>query len=120
MSRESYLLQPQTVETYEVTGGTDIILRKNIEKIEKTEMHEEKEIKCTMWECDEVQYQYKGKITEKEVKEKFEYWFEIAEGKSEIEAIDKDADTKNEPGVIERLEALENGLAELAEVMCNG
>ena len=44
----------------------------------------------------------------------------IAEGADEMEAIDEQAKADGEPTVMERLDALESGLAELAEVMCNG
>lgn len=120
MRRESYLLQPPKVEVYAVESGTDIILRQNIEEVEKTDIQEEKEVSYKVWECDEVQFRYPGSVTAEEILEKFAYWFAIADGEEEIKAIDKDAVAKSEPTVIERLDALESGLAELAEVMCNG
>ena len=39
MRRESYLSQPSAVEVYPVFSGTDVILRKNIEEVEKTEAY---------------------------------------------------------------------------------
>ena len=120
MRRESYLLQPQEVEVYPVSSGTDIILRKNIELVEKEEIQDKKERKYKIWQCDEVQYRYRGSVTKEEVENKIDYWLAIAEGKSEIEAMDEQGKSSGEPSVAERLEALENGLAELAEVMCNG
>ena len=129
MRRESYLSQPPAVETYPVFGGTDIILRQNMEQVEKEEQvnkdraeNDQTEEKRTyqVWECDETQYHYKGDVTAEEVTEKFAYWWNIAEGKTEIEALDKESEKLNEPTVAERLEALESGLAELAEVIASG
>lgn len=119
MRRESYLLQPPTVEIYTVDGGTDIILRKNIKLVEKEELHDDKTVATSVWECEEVQYRYKGTVSKEKVESKFDYWFAIAEGKSQLDAIDDQAIADNEPTVLERLDALESGLADLAEVMCN-
>lgn len=116
MRKESYLSQPLAVEVYNLNTGTDIILRRNMELVEK----EDQGTKYPSWECEEVQYRYKGTITKEEVESKFEYWWAIAEGKKEIDAIDDQAKENREPTVIERVEALESGLAELAEVMCGG
>lgn len=125
MKRESYLSQPPTVEIYPVFGGTDIILRRNLEQVEKEDQAEsedqnEETRTYQVWECDEVQYHHKGSVTAEEVTEKFAYWWEIAEGKTEMEALDKESEKRNEPSIKDRLEALESGLAELAEVITNG
>lgn len=120
MKKESYLEQPQAIELHEVDTGTDIILRRNIEQTEKEDIHDGETQKYTVWECEEVQYRYKGKVTADEVAQKLDYWWAIAEGMSEVEAIDDQAKKNNEPTVIERLEAIESGMAELAEVICNG
>ena len=42
MRKESYLSQPLAVEIYPVFSGTDIILRKNIELVEKEEIQDGK------------------------------------------------------------------------------
>ena len=120
MKRESYLSQPPAVEVYPVKNGTDIILRKNVEQVEKEESQDGEKRTYTCWECDEAQYRHKGIVTKEEVEEKFDYWFAIAEGKTEPEAADEQLISSNEPNLMERLEALENGLAELAEVICGG
>lgn len=120
MKRESYLSQPQPLEIYPVFSGTDIIMRKNIELVEKEEIHDGKKSNCKAWECDEVQYRYKGRIARDDIEKKFECWWDIAEGKTEVEAIDKESVLKKEPTVADRLDALESGLAELAEVIANG
>lgn len=116
MKKESYLEKPPAIELYEVENGTDIIIRKNMELVEK----EDQDMKYQSWECEEVQYRYKGTVTQKDVEDKLEYWWAIAEGKNEIDAINDQAKENNEPTVVERLEALESGLAELADVMCGG
>lgn len=79
MRRESYLSQPSKVEVYAVDTGTDIILRKNIEEVEKTDIQEGKEIAQKAWECDEVQLRYPGNVTAEEVESDFDYWFKKAE-----------------------------------------
>ena len=107
MRRESYLSQPPKVEVYAVESGTDVILRKNIEEVEKTDIQDGNENKYTVWECDEVQMRYKGELTKEIIEDNFDYYFELADGKDEVDAIDKDADTKGEPSVKERIEALE-------------
>lgn len=120
MKKESYLSQPQPLEVYPVFSGTDIIIRKNIKEVEKEEDQGEEVRKYKAWECEEVQYHHKTPVTKEEIKNKLEYWIAIAEGKKEIEAIDDQAKKDNEPTVAERLDALESGLTELAEVIANG
>lgn len=117
MRKECYLSQPPLIETYSVFGGTDIILRRNIEEMKKEEPEKTEQYIC--YECEEVQYRYNGEITEGEIKEKFEYWWALAEGKTEVDAINKDAEMKKSPTVEERIDALESGLADLAEVIAN-
>lgn len=107
MRRESYLSQPPKVEVYALESGTDAILRKNIEEVEKTDVQDGNENTYTVWECDEVQMRYKGNLTKERIEGNFDYYFELADGKDEVDAIDKDADTKGEPSVKERIEALE-------------
>ncbi len=107
MRKESYLSQPQKVEAYAVGSETDVILRKDIEEVEKTEIHDDEESKYTVWECNEVQMRHKGELEKEKIEENFDYYFELADGKDEVDAIDKDADTKGEPSVKERIEALE-------------
>lgn len=116
MRRESYLLQPPAIETHTVDSGMDIILRKNIELVEKEEDHDGESVTTTAWECDEVQCRYKGTVTEEEIKNRFDVWFSLANTKEIIE------ETKNNSSFTleERVDALESGLADLAEVLCNG
>lgn len=107
MKKECYLLQPPQIEVYEVKGGTDVILRKNIQEAKKK--GEGTEDEYDFYECEETQFRYKGIITEKEIEADTDYWWSVSEGKN-IE----------EPTVIERIEALEGAFMELAEVMING
>lgn len=76
MRKESYLSQPSAVEVYPVFSGTDVILRKNIELVEKEEIQDGKKTKYKVWECEEIQFHYKGTVTQEEIKSDFDYWFE--------------------------------------------
>lgn len=79
MRRESYLSQPSAVEVYPVFSGTDVIMRKNIELVDKEDIQDGKKSKYKVWECDEVQFHYNGEVTEKEIEADFDYWFKKAE-----------------------------------------
>lgn len=79
MRRESYLSQPSVVEIYPVFSGTDIIMRKNIELAEKEEIQDGEKNKYKVWECDEIQFHYQGKVTQEEIESDFDYWFAKAE-----------------------------------------
>lgn len=120
MRRESYLSQPQPVEVYAVKAGTDIILRKNIEQVEKEDIQDEKTVTHTCWECDETQYRHRGNISLNEVAEKFDYFWNLADGMIDQEATDEVAIIAGEPTLLERLETLEGAFMELVEVIVNG
>ncbi len=127
MRRESYLSPPPQAEVYKVDTGMDMILRRNISEVEKETMQDGQSEESgtepktyTCYECEEVQYRYKGTVTKEEVEARFDYWWDIADGLSEIEAADKESETLGDPTMTERIEALEGALAELAEVMING
>lgn len=79
MRRESYLSQPSAVEVYLVFSGTDVIMRKNIELVDKEDIQDGKKSKYKVWECNEVQFHYNGEVTEKEIEADFDYWFKKAE-----------------------------------------
>jgi hypothetical protein len=79
MRRESYLSQPSAVEVYPVFSGTDVIMRKNIELVDKEDIQDGKKSKYKVWECNEVQFHYNGEVTEKEIEADFDYWFKKAE-----------------------------------------
>ena len=79
MRRESYLSQPSAVEVYPVFSGTDVIMRKSIELVDKEDIQDGKKNKYKVWECDEVQLRYPGNVTAEEIEKDFDYWFEKAE-----------------------------------------
>lgn len=120
MRRESYLSQPQPVEVYDVKAGTDVILRKNIEQIEKEDIQDGKVAMYTCWECDETQYRHRGNISLNKVAEKFDYFWNLADGMTDQEATDEVAIIAGEPTLLERLETLEGAFMELVEVIVNG
>ena len=120
MRKESYLQQPPAVEVWPVNTGTDIILRRNMESVTREETNGEETTTSEYWECEEIQCRYKGSLKKEDVESSFDYWWANAEGKTEIEASDEEAKKNSEPTIMERLEALEGGLAELAEVIING
>lgn len=76
MRRESYLSQPQAVEIYKVSSGTDVIMRRNITKTEREENQEGEKHTSIVWECEETQFRYKGELTAEEIESDFDYWFE--------------------------------------------
>lgn len=75
MRRESYLSQPSAVEVYLVFSGTDVIMRKNIELVEREEIQDGKKNKYKVWECEEVQFHYQGEVTQEEIESDFDYWY---------------------------------------------
>lgn len=79
MRRESYLSQPSAVEVYPVFSGTDVIMRKNIELVDKEDIQDGKKNKYKVWECEEVQFHYQGKVTQEEIESDFDYWYVKAE-----------------------------------------
>lgn len=79
MRRESYLSQPSAVEVYPVFSGTDVIMRKNIELVDKEDIQDGKKNKYKVWECEEVQFHYQGEVTQKEIESDFDYWYAKAE-----------------------------------------
>ena len=79
MRRESYLSQPSAIEVYPVFSGTDVIMRKNIELVDKEDIQDGKKNKYKVWECEEVQFRYQGKVTQEEIESDFDYWYAKAE-----------------------------------------
>jgi hypothetical protein len=104
---------------FAVKNGTDIILRKSIKKTTQEPMEEDGE-PVTVWECEEKQYRHKGSITKKEVTDQFDYFWALADGATEEEATDQAAEEAGEPTLLERVEAVEDAIMELAEVIING
>ena len=107
MRRESYLEKPLDIETYPVEGGTDIIIRKNIEKVEKEEVQDKNTYRYNVWACDEIQLRYKGDITAEEVREKVDYIIGLAEG------------TEKEPTQEEKIQALETTVDDIVLMLAD-
>lgn len=79
MRRECYLLKPPAVEIYPVFSGTDVIMRKNLELVEKEETQGEEKATYEVWECDEVQFHYNGAVALNDIMDDFDYWYAKAE-----------------------------------------
>ena len=125
MSKEFYSLQPLAVEVHPVSTGTDIILRRDIKECTLTNTVTDDdgnsvEQESTVFSCEEMQYRYRGEVTADEVTAKFDYWWDIASGKTQQEAEDDDAKRNDEPTLSERVEALEGAFMEFVEVVLNG
>lgn len=125
MSKEFYEKQPAAVEVYLVSTGTDIILRRDIAECTVTntvtdEEGQTSEVKTTGFGCEEVQHRYRGTVTAEEVEAKFDYWWDIATGKTEEEAEDNEAERNDEPTLIQRVNTLENAFMEFVEEVLNG
>ena len=108
-----------------VSTGTDIILRRDIKECTLTNTvtnddGNSVEQESTAFSCEEVQYRYRGEVTADEVSAKFDYWWDIASGKTQQEADDNEAKRNDEPTLTERVDTLENAFMELAEVIFNG
>lgn len=88
MRRESYLSQPSAVEVYPVFSGTDVIMRKNIELVDKEDIQDGKKNKYKVWECEEVQFHYQGKVTQEEIESDFDYWYAKAEEVSDPSSVE--------------------------------
>ena len=69
--KEIYSSIPEEVSTFIVGEKTDVILRKNIEQVTKTEGDNSYQV----YECDEVQFRYDGILTEEEIKSDFDKWW---------------------------------------------
>lgn len=122
MSKEFYEKQPAAVEAYTVSTGTDIILRREIAACTLTntvtdEEGQTTEVETDAFTCEEAQYRYRGTVTAEEVAAKFDYWWSLANGKTEDEAEDDDAESKGLPTLAERVSIMEDAVAALAEVI---
>lgn len=123
MSRESYALRPHDVEVFPLAKGTDIILRKNVEKTTRNHT-EEGGTPEVVWGCDEVQCRTPELVTAAEVKAEFDAWWNYAENYKDEEAErseeDKSPSESDGVSVNDRLDAIEAAILEIAEVNANG
>lgn len=72
--KEQYALKPAEVEVYSVGSKTDVILRRDIQPVERTGETDQENF--TGWECEEKQLRYDGALTKEEVLENFASWWE--------------------------------------------
>lgn len=72
--KEQYVLKPAEVEVFPVGDKTDVILRRNIQAVERTGETDSENF--TGWECEEKQLRYDGTLTKEEVLEDFDSWWE--------------------------------------------
>ena len=68
--KETYCSIPEAVLTFPVGEKTDVILRKNIEKVTKQGNSEEESYDA--YECDEVQFRYNGTLTIEDIENNFD------------------------------------------------
>ena len=71
--KETYCSIPKAILIFPVGGKTDIILRKNIEKV--TKQNDAEEMAYDAYECDEVQFRYDGVLTIEDIESNFDYWW---------------------------------------------
>lgn len=69
--KEIYSFIPEEVLTFIVGEKTDVILRKNIEQVTKTEEGQPYQV----YECDEVQFRYNGILNKEEIQSSFDKWW---------------------------------------------
>ena len=69
--KEIYSSIPEEVSIFIVGEKTDVILRKNIEQVTKTEGDDSYQV----YECDEVQFRYDGILTKEEIESDFDKWW---------------------------------------------
>jgi len=98
--KETYCSIPKAVLTFPVGGKTDVILRKNIEKVTKQGNSEEETYDA--YECDEVQFRYDGALTIEEIESDFDSWWSYP--------------TKASLSLEERIAALEDSKADKSAV----
>lgn len=78
--KECYAVKPAETEVYTHGGGSDIILRKNIQEVTDEEAG-------TKWECDERQFRYGTPVSFATVKSNFSRFWALAGGESPLEDV---------------------------------
>lgn len=78
--KECYAVKPAETEVYTHGGGSDIILRKNIQEVPDEESG-------TKWECDERQFRYGTPVSFATVKSNFSRFWALAGGESPLEDV---------------------------------
>lgn len=110
-TKQQYATCPAEVEVYRLGEQTDVILRKTIREVEKTEERDGETVTYTVYECEERQFRYPGKLSQGEVEKDFDNWWDW-----EPEA----ENTEDEVTEEDRIAALEAAVLELAEVITGG
>lgn len=87
--KQQYVIRPETVEVHSLGDKTDIILRKDIVEVERTEEGAEDSVTYAAFECEEKQLRYAGTVTKEEVTTDFDSWWNyekpVAEPKATVE-----------------------------------
>lgn len=98
--KETYCSIPKAILIFPVGEKTDIILRKNIEKV--TKQNDVGEMAYDAYECDEVQFRYDGALTIEDIESNFDYWWNYP--------------AKASMTIDERVAALENSKADKKDI----
>ena len=79
MRLEQYVREPAAVQVFPLNGQTDVILRRGItEKTVPIVEGEDRRDSQMVYECEEKQFRYDGKLTQEEVTQAFEQWWGYA------------------------------------------
>lgn len=78
--KESYVVKPAEIEVFYHGGGTDIIMRKNIQEVPDEESG-------TKWECDERQIRYGSAVSSSEAKASLSRFWAMAGGEIPLEEV---------------------------------
>ena len=78
--KESYVVKPAEIEVFTHGGGTDIIMRKNIQEVPDKESG-------TKWECDERQIRYGSAVSLSEVTSNLARFWALAGGEIPLEEV---------------------------------
>ena len=110
---EHYTQCPAECAVYPHSGGTDVILRKNIHLVERpVEGHGGEESSPPTWECEELQYRYPGMLTLEEIQADPDKWWAYMPPKPEQPKTDtqriEDLEKKNRQ-LQEQIDALVEG-----------
>lgn len=79
MRLEQYVHEPAIVQVFPLNGQTDVILRRGItEKTVPLTEGEDLQGSQVVYECEEKQFRYDGKLTQEEVTQAFDQWWGYA------------------------------------------
>ena len=106
--------QPEAIQYMPLPDSSyaDVWLRTNIKETTTTEVTEDGETEQTLWQADEVYF--RTTLSLEEVTAQFDALFEEAPSLTETE---EDSVVVSVPGTQDRLDAIEEAIAELAELI---